>query len=87
MKTLRRQTSWIHTIFVTDGERISHEQERLIRWEMDRVLRENRIVFGIHFASHPKERAAAAAQLRASLSRLLNLGLHRSVHRRGREGS
>ncbi len=35
MKILREQTSWIHTIFVTDGERISHEQERTIRREME----------------------------------------------------
>ncbi len=56
MKILRKQTLWIHTHFLTDGERISLEQEKEIRREMNRVLAENHIVFGIHFESRPDER-------------------------------
>jgi hypothetical protein len=56
MKIVRKETSWIHTHFVTNGERIEPHQERRLRREMDRVLRENRIVFGLHFESRPKER-------------------------------
>ncbi len=56
MKILRKQTSWIHTHFITDGERIEPHEERRIRREMDRVLRENRIVLGFHLESSPEER-------------------------------
>ncbi len=56
MKILRKQTSWIHTHFVTNGERIEPHEERRIRREMDRVLRENRIVLGLHLESRPEER-------------------------------
>jgi hypothetical protein len=56
MKILRKETSWIHTHFVTNGERIEPHQERQLRREMNRVLRENRIVVGLHFESRPNER-------------------------------
>ena len=56
MEILRREKSWIHTHFLTDCEYLPPPEERRLRREMDRVLQQNRIVFGIHFASFPEER-------------------------------
>jgi len=56
MKVLRREKSWLHTHFLTDCEYLPPAAERRLRREMDRVLRENRIVFGVHLAAFPEER-------------------------------
>ncbi len=56
MKILRRERSWLHTHFVTDCEYLPPPEEKRLRREMARVLEENRIVFGIHFASYSEER-------------------------------
>ena len=49
MKILRREKVWIHTHFVTDCVYLPDHHAREIRETMDRVLAEQRIVFGIHF--------------------------------------
>ncbi len=56
MKILRREKSWIHTHFLTDCEYLPPAEEKRLRKEMGRVLRESRIVFGLHLESFPTER-------------------------------
>ena len=55
MKLLRREKSWIHTLFITDCTYLPEEGAREIRRAMAPVLEAHRLVFGIHFASSESE--------------------------------
>src|SRR5258706_7233209 len=48
MKILRVYESWIHTHFVTDGQRLPTDRVREIERGITPTLRELGIVFGIH---------------------------------------
>ena len=56
MKIQRTERLWIHTHFATDCEYLPADRAREIRKGMARVLENERIVFGIHFASSPEEK-------------------------------
>ena len=49
MEILERRELWIHTHFVTDCVRLSHAQGRDIEAALLPVLRQQHIVYGIHF--------------------------------------
>jgi len=49
MEILQRREAWIHTHFVTDCVRLSHAQGREIEAALLPVLRQQHIVYGIHF--------------------------------------
>jgi hypothetical protein len=49
MEILQRRESWIHTHFVTDCMRLSHTQGREITAALVPVLRQQHIVYGVHF--------------------------------------
>jgi hypothetical protein len=50
MTILRVYESWIHTHFVTDGQRLPSDRVREIERGLTPMLRELGIVFGIHLA-------------------------------------
>jgi len=49
MEIVQRRELWIHTHFVTDWVRLSHAQGRDIEAALLPVLRQQHIVYGIHF--------------------------------------
>ena len=49
MEIVQRRELWIHTHFVTDCVRLSHTQGRDIEAALLPVLRQQHIVYGIHF--------------------------------------
>ena len=49
MEIVRRRELWIHTHFVTDCVRLSQAQGREIEAALLPVLRQQHIVYGIHF--------------------------------------
>ena len=51
MKILRREEVWIHSHFVTDCSYLPDHYARRIQRQMNRVLGDLGIVFGIHFDS------------------------------------
>jgi len=60
MKILRVYESWIHTHFVTDGQRLPTDRVREIEGGITPTLRELGIVFGIHLE---RERADPGIRL------------------------
>ena len=56
MKIKEIRETWIHTHFLTDGERLSVYETKRIKREMEDFLRKLGIVFGIHFRHFPSEK-------------------------------
>ena len=55
MKIVRRHETWVHTHFITDCERLTKRDMRRIEKEMAALLRQLRIVYGIHFREPEKD--------------------------------
>jgi hypothetical protein len=56
MQMLRREETWIHTIFLTDCEYLPGHHARRIREEMARFLEQIGIVYGVHFRESRTEK-------------------------------
>jgi hypothetical protein len=52
VKILTRRQTWIHTHFLTDGERLPPHRVREIETQVIPVLRQLGIVYDIHFEAH-----------------------------------
>lgn len=52
MKILQRRHTWLHTHFLTDGERLPTHRMREIESQIIPVLRQFGIVYDIHFDAH-----------------------------------
>ena len=55
MKIVRRRESWVHTHFITDGERLATRDRKRIEKEIVPLLRQLRIVYGVHFREPEKD--------------------------------